>query len=262
MTMPDVARAEANVPTGLRASEDASHSRIDFTDVATRIGESSTGEEVWAIISEVCRQTETQGACCRCFPSNASAEQTVFFSTTDDFSPALAGALQNSPGYLDAFLHASVKSLRPFRWSEINHVLDPKSPQMESYRRDVASQGDGLVVPVFGPLFRHGYFCFHAKDGRTFEDAEILMMHSLSQTAYLKLLDVMYREEEGGRALSSRELEIINLIARGQSNQTVAEGLDVSINTINTYMKRIFEKLDVSDRVSAVMRAYALGYIA
>lgn len=88
------------------------------------------------------------------------------------------------------------------------------------------------------------------------------MMHSISQTAYLKLLDVMYRDDIEGRSLSSRELEIINLIARGQSNQNVAVELSVSINTINTYMKRIFEKLDVSDRVSAVMRAYALGYIA
>ena len=84
-------------------------------------------------------------------------------------------------------------------------------------------------------------------------------MHSVSQTAYLKLLDLMYLDDEEERSLSSRELEIINLIARGNSNQTVASTLNVSINT---YMKRLFEKLDVSDRVSAVMRAYALGYIA
>ncbi len=260
--MPDSAHATSDSTIALDPSRETPSGALDFTDVATRISQSATGDEVWDIMSEVCRQTGTKGACCRCFPSNASADETVFFSTTEDFSEELATALQKGPGYLDAFLNASVKSPKPFRWNDTGTILDPKSPQYASYRRDIASLGNGVVVPVFGPLFRHGYFCFHGQEGREYDDNEILMMHSISQTAYLKLLDVMYREEEEGRALSSRELEIINLIARGQSNQTVAADLNVSINTINTYMKRIFEKLDVSDRVSAVMRAYALGYIA
>ena len=244
------------------SSSPSSAQGIDFTDVAERISRSKTGDEVWRIMSEVCQRAEISGACCRCFPSSASAEPTVFFSTTEGFSPDLASALQESPGYLDAFLHASVKSPKPFRWRDVKEILDSRSPQIASYHQSIAAQGDGVVVPVFGPLFRHGYFCFHSRNDREFNDTEILMMHSLAQTAYLKLLDVMYRDEAEGRSLSSRELEIINLIARGQSNQVVAAELNVSINTINTYMKRIFEKLDVSDRVSAVMRAYALGYIA
>lgn len=235
---------------------------INFADVATRISQSSTGDDVWHIMSEVCQKADINGACCRCFPSNVSAEPTVFFSTTEGFNPELSRALQESPGYLDAFLHASVKTPKPFRWRDVKTILDPKSPQLASYHQGIAALGDGVVVPVFGPLFRHGYFCFHSSEGREYTDTEILMMHSLAQTAYLKLLDVMYRDDVEGRSLSSRELEIINLIARGQSNQVVATELNVSINTINTYMKRIFEKLDVSDRVSAVMRAYALGYIA
>lgn len=260
--MPDSAYATASETVGAGDAAVNSSQTVDFTDVAARISQSKTGDEVWKIMTEVCQRTEIKGACCRCFPSNASAAPTVFFSTTEGFSQELAAALQDAPGYLDAFLHASVKSPKPFRWSDVNTILDAKSPQIASYRREIASLGDGIVVPVFGPLFRHGYFCFHGREGREYDDTEILMMHSISQTAYLKLLDVMYRDDIEGRSLSSRELEIINLIARGQSNQNVAVELSVSINTINTYMKRIFEKLDVSDRVSAVMRAYALGYIA
>ncbi|MCR9195489.1 MAG: LuxR family transcriptional regulator [Hyphomonas sp.] len=260
--MANTAYATASETVGAGASSVRANPLVDFTDVAARISQSKTGDQVWQIMSEVCQQTDIQGACCRCFPSNASAAPTVFFSTTEGFNEELAAALQDAPGYLDAFLHASVKSPKPFRWSDVNTILDAKSPQISSYRREIASLGDGIVVPVFGPLFRHGYFCFHGREGREYDDTEILMMHSISQTAYLKLLDVMYRDDIEGRSLSSRELEIINLIARGQSNQSVAAELSVSINTINTYMKRIFEKLDVSDRVSAVMRAYALGFIA
>lgn len=260
--MPDTVHHSSAAQVALSGGDERVRRPHYFTDVATRISQSETGDDVWSIMSEVCEDTHMKGACCRCFPSNASAEQEVFFSRTERFNKDLEHALQSSPGYLDAFLHASVKSPKPFRWSDVNEILGPKSPQIDSYRRQIASHGEGIVVPVFGPLFRNGYFCFHGEVGRVYDETEILMMHSVSQTAYLKLLDLMYLSDEEERTLSSRELEIINLIARGNSNQTVAVSLDVSINTINTYMKRIFEKLDVSDRVSAVMRAYALGYIA
>lgn len=259
--MPDSVHAAAGSAVEATGSANHAGQSIDFSDIAARLSVSRNAEDVWQIMSDVSDQLDTRGICCRCFPSNATAEQIVCFSTTRGFDQRLAHALQESPGYLDAFLHAAVKSPKPFRWSDIHTILDEKSPQMVAYNRTIGSLGDGVIVPVFGPLFRNGYFCFHGREGRNYSETEILMMHSIAQTAYLKLLDLMYREDEEGRSLSARELEIINLVARGQSNQTVAEELSVSINTINTYMKRIFEKLDVSDRVSAVMRAYALGYI-
>ncbi len=260
--MPDSVRAAAESTVEDSGSPSHAGNSIDFCDIAARLSVAKSADSVWQIMSEVSERIETKGICCRCFPSNATAEQIVCFSTTDGFDQDLARALQASPGYLDAFLHAAVKSPKPFRWSDIHTILDDKSPQMAAYNRTIGSLGDGVIVPVFGPLFRNGYFCFHGQEGRNYSDTEILMMHSIAQTAYLKLLDLMYRDDVEGRSLSSRELEIVNLVARGQSNQSVAQELSVSINTINTYMKRIFEKLDVSDRVSAVMRAYALGYIA
>lgn len=260
--MPDTVHHSNDASVALPHKQGIGEAGYDFAEVTARIGQSSDGDVVWEIIAEVCEDIDAIGACCRCFPSNAAAEPEVFFSKTPTFDENLEQALQSSPGYLDAFLHASVKSPKPFRWGDVPDILDHKSPQIDSYRRKIEPMGDGVVVPVFGPLFRNGYFVFQSEKGREFDDAEMLMLHSISQTAYLKLCDLMYREEGEGRSLSARELEIINMIARGNSNQNVAEALKVSINTINTYMKRIFEKLDVSDRVSAVMRAFALGYIA
>lgn len=233
----------------------------DFAQVSTRINRADNGDAVWDIIGEVCDEYEMIGACCRCFPSGASAEPIIFFSRTSEFSGDLEGAIQNTPSHLDAFLHASVRSPRPFHWEEVAQLLDPKSAQVDTFEKDIAPLGEGVVVPVFGPLFRNGYFCFHGALDREYSETEMLMLHSVSQTAYLKLCDLMYRSDQEAKALSTREIEIINLIARGKSSQVAAEELDVSVNTINTHLKRLFEKLDVTDRVSAVMRAYALGLI-
>ena len=235
---------------------------FEFSAYAASISAARTGDEVWKIIEAICRKADVNGVCCRCFPSEAAAEQVIFFSTTSEFSPALGRALQDSPGYLDAFLHASVRTTKPFLWSHIADILEPRSPQLRHYNDKIAGLGTGVVVPVFGPLFRNGYFCFHSQDDREISDMDMMVLHSISQTAYLKLLDIMYKTSGRERTLSGRELEAINMIARGKSNPEVATAMSVSVNTINTVLKRIFEKLEVSDRVSAVMRAYALGYIA
>ncbi|MHA7899067.1 MAG: helix-turn-helix transcriptional regulator [Henriciella sp.] len=234
----------------------------DFASFATEIAAARTGDQVWRLLDSICRKSNISGACCRCFPSEAAADPIIFFSKTTDFSSELEAVLEDTPGYLDPFLHASVRSTRPFNWSEISQHLGARSPQLKHFQTVIAQLGTGIVVPVFGPLFRNGYFCFHSEEARTLEALDLMVLHSISQTAYLKLLDLMYKSASHERTLSGRELETINMIARGKSNQEVAKTLDVSVNTVNTHLKRIFEKLDVTDRVSAAMRAYALGYIA
>ncbi|MEM7329815.1 MAG: LuxR C-terminal-related transcriptional regulator [Pseudomonadota bacterium] len=235
---------------------------FDFGRFAAAISAAPTGEAVWEIIDSICEKANVDGVCCRCFPSEAAAEQTIFFSTTSKFSPELGQALERAPGYLDAFLHAAVRTTNPFLWSDMDNILESRSPQLHYFRDHISSFGTGVVVPVYGPLFRNGYFCYHSYDDRTVTKMDMMVLHSISQTAYLKLLDIMYKSADRERTLSGRELEAINMIARGKSNPEVAEAMSVSVNTINTLLRRIFEKLDVSDRVSAVMRAYALGYIA
>jgi len=61
--------------------------------------------------------------------------------------------------------------------------------------------------------------------------------------------------------LSTRELEVLQLIAEGLSNQEIAARLFVSLNTIKTHSSRIFEKLDVKRRTQAIEKAKRLNLI-
>ncbi|MES2457314.1 MAG: LuxR C-terminal-related transcriptional regulator [Bacteroidota bacterium] len=59
--------------------------------------------------------------------------------------------------------------------------------------------------------------------------------------------------------ISSRELEVLLLMADGLSNQEIADRLFVSLNTIKTHSSRIFEKLEVKRRTQAVEKARSLS---
>ena len=97
----------------------------------------------------------------------------------------------------------------------------------------------------------------------------------------LRLLDVFSRDATGNRLgapashgarspdasglvepLSKRELELLELIAEGLSNQGIAERLFLSPQTVKVHIRNIYSKLDVSSRTEALARARLLGILS
>ena len=61
--------------------------------------------------------------------------------------------------------------------------------------------------------------------------------------------------------LSDRELQVLEMVAKGFMQAEISEILGVSITTVSTFIKRIYKKLAVNSRTGAVHRANALGLI-
>jgi NarL family two-component system response regulator LiaR len=67
---------------------------------------------------------------------------------------------------------------------------------------------------------------------------------------------------EGGEKLSTRELEILKLTAKGMMNKDIALSLGLELRTVKGYLSNIFSKLRVGSRTEAVITGLRSGYLS
>ncbi len=65
----------------------------------------------------------------------------------------------------------------------------------------------------------------------------------------------------GLNELTPRELEVLRLMAAGRANAEIASDLVIGDSTVKTHVARVLMKLDVRDRVQAVVKAYETGVV-
>ena len=90
----------------------------------------------------------------------------------------------------------------------------------------------------------------------------------LAPTVTRRLVEQFVRRPPPGQTvppefddLTEREREVLTLIARGRSNNEIASVLVISEATVKTHVNRVFSKLELRDRVHAVVLAYDTGLV-
>ncbi len=95
---------------------------------------------------------------------------------------------------------------------------------------------------------------------------DVLSKPQLASRVLKSFRELTVEEEDGGAKdlyspLSSREVEILDYIARGNSNKEIAKSLKISDQTVKNHITSILKKLSVNDRTAAVVHALRHGWI-
>lgn len=64
-----------------------------------------------------------------------------------------------------------------------------------------------------------------------------------------------------GQRLNDREVEILNLVARGMTDPQIAKRLNISPYTVHTYLARVRVKLRAHNKAQCVALGFVLGYL-
>ncbi len=164
---------------------------------------------------------------------------------------------------VDPCVHHALHTSEPFELRDICR-LRPLTPPEQAFFADMEANeaADGVGVPVFGPAQRNGYVELGRPRGApALDPAELQQAQWTCQLVHLRFCSLLAKERGAPAHLTRREREILEWVSRGKSNESIAVILGLSPHTIDTYLRRIFEKLGVCDRMSAVLRGLATGQI-
>ena len=163
---------------------------------------------------------------------------------------------------IDPIPALAAKLSRPFHWHEIGELTE-KQPKYRAFIDDLESAGigDGLAFYVFGPGTRNAYVGLgFGVDYIEVSPQSIFRMQCVAQAGHLRVC-ALNDLANATPSLSPRETEVLEWVARGKSNTVIAEILGVSTHTIDSLLRRIYTKLDVTDRTTAAIRGIGSGLI-
>jgi LuxR family transcriptional regulator/LuxR family quorum-sensing system transcriptional regulator CciR len=164
---------------------------------------------------------------------------------------------------VDPIPAVAARSTEPFFWSDIGTLtalLEHEEAYLEELRE--ARLGEGLGVPVFGPMQCDGYVGLGFGGTRpALGQREVRELQAAAQVAHLAYCGMAAGKQRARYALSPREREVLHWIARGKSNAAISTIMDISPHTVDTHVRRIFDKLGVADRTTAAIKGLGSGLL-
>ncbi len=131
---------------------------------------------------------------------------------------------------------------------------------MDSVR--AAGYFDTMGIPAYGPYDFDSYVTISF--GRPFspEDEQVVdRVVALLEVCNRRIAQLLEGQNAAAIALSDREVAVLNWMGRAKSNGDIATILGIAPGTVDTYVRRLFSKLDTNNRVTAVIQGIRLGII-
>lgn len=136
-------------------------------------------------------------------------------------------------------------------WNRPVDALDALGQVIEEYERENALGLVAMEMPLIAPVLN-----LAAREG-VCASAVRQVMSAIGSESEIRSV----RVHETGECLTSREIEVLQCIARGMSNRDIADKLFISLPTVKTHTRRIYHKMNVSSREEASERARTLQMV-
>jgi LuxR family transcriptional regulator, quorum-sensing system regulator CciR len=162
----------------------------------------------------------------------------------------------------DVFPDVAVEKLAPIVWPQVL-AGRPMTQRQKRYIEFANEFGfeRGIGVACFGPNGRSAFLgCALEEDAPMPDDKTLRTFNAIGQLAFHLYCRMIISESEF-QPLSNREIEVLHWMGRGKSNSVIADIIGISQSSVDVYVRRIFNKFDVTDRTTACVKAVAQGLL-
>lgn len=230
-------------------------------DFITKLSACDTSDEVWTQCTTFFEGHGFDKFSYHVMPLAWETTDSALSIKTDGYPQAWVNAyFERKLWQIDPIPVTALNTSLPFCWSqlsELREINDAEQAFLDELRQHVDT--DGVAVQVFGPNGRNGYFGLGVhKDCEAQSRRDLRVVQWACQLTHHRYCDL---EVFRAAPLSRREQEVLSWVARGKSNSSIADILSISSYTVDAYMRRIYQKLGVNDRVSAAIRGLGSGLI-
>lgn len=135
------------------------------------------------------------------------------------------------------------------------HIISLMASLLRAARADGVLQEVLDEIPEIGDLFVE----FH--ETAQWQRPPYVGPSGLGASKHYQIHYVTPSVPANGEALSSRQRDVLKLIAEGRSNKEIARIVGITPETVKTHVRNIFIKLSVDRRAQAVSRAQSLGLV-
>ncbi len=166
---------------------------------------------------------------------------------------------------IDPVLRSASALVKPFAWKDLERS-HPLTRQQHRFLRlgEEATLHNGLGIPLNGMRSQiAGVALATSTRSQDYMRNRQLLAAFCNQfyATFKRLLGTSSPYSPSMAHLSERETEILQHVAYGLTDEGVADALSMSENTVSYHMKRIFLKLNATNRVQAVVTGLASGLI-
>lgn len=179
------------------------------------------------------------------------------------FSESWARAYRRGLSRIDPLPEIALTLKAPFRWSQAARYRQlSQHEQRYLAMLERRGMGDGLAYPLFGSGGYSGLVGFgHHPDLAAVPRSTQIEIQLFLQSTYLTYCNIITREFTRDEQLSERERDVLFWLTQSKSNSAIASILEIAPSTVDTYIRRIFRKLGVTDRVGAAIAAVQQGHV-
>jgi|GEM_PF-2117315 len=235
---------------------------IDMMDYLDSVERTKSLAETLALLYSELRKLGIKRFYYICVPPNAlfDAEHITFFqhgyNEIPGFVPDFAAYLKSEEANIYLSCHQNGGTRARFAASlKPNGSLKNLSALLLKYKNHL-NMGAALTVPVYGPNAHYGFF-YMPVNTENDTNHRHRMFEFLCNAAHHRNVELKLESCEPIK-LSPREKNVLTELVKGKNNSLIAADLGISRHTVDEYIRRIYIKLDVHDRVSASVKAMRL----